>query len=178
MAPSARAQIVALQTLFAAWHSRELTAQDTDLRAARLAWASECLAREVSSFSDLSSDEARRLIDVLKRSLGQALTREAQPWRRVPARDRAKQAGTAGRNGVNSSLIELASPDDLARIEQARERLGWTAEQLNAWLRSNASPLKRSGERTIRTVAEANRVWWALKAMMVRAGVWKRKKAV
>jgi hypothetical protein len=178
MAPSTRAQVVALQTLFAAWHSRELTAQATDIRSARLAWASESLGHDVPSFRDLTSDEARRLIDILKRSIGQSLTREAQPWRRVRARDRAKQAGTAGRNGANSSLIELASPDDLARIEQARQRLGWSSEQLKAWLGSTASPLKRSGECTIRTVAEANRVWWALKAMMVRAGVWKRKKAV
>ena len=174
-----RDQIVALQTLFAAWHSRDLT-ENVDLRSARLAWASERLEREINSFNDLSGDQARLLIDVLKQSLGQPLTRQPQPWRRVRARDRAQQAGTAGRRGVSSSLIEMVGPDDLARIEDARRRLGWTTEQLDAWLRSTSSPLKdKAGEPAIRSVSDANRVWWALKAMMVRVGVWKsRRRAV
>lgn len=173
--PVSRDQIVALQSLCNAWHSRMLT--DEDPRSARLAWASEQLGRSVSSFSDLSANEARQLIDLLKTSLGQKLKQQPQPWRRVNARDRAHEAGTAGRRGNRrSDVIHMASPDDLARIDEALQRLDWTREQFETWLKSGSSPLGRREDSAIRTVAEANKVWWALKAMMVRSGVWKQQK--
>jgi hypothetical protein len=172
------AQIVALQTLFSAWHSRSIS-DAGDARVARLSWASTQLGRDVDSFSNLTGDEARQLIDVLKQSLGQPLTRQPQSWNRVRTRDRAQEAGTAGRKGARSAVIHLASADDLARIDEALQRLGWTKERFEGWLKSGSSPLKKKdGVFVIRTVAEANRVWWALKAMMIRGGVWKRKRAV
>src|SRR6204780_2198545 len=96
------AQIVALQTLFSAWHSRSLS-DAGDARGARLSWASTQLGRDVDSFSNLTSDEARQLIDVLKQSLGQPLSRQPQSGNRVRARDRAQEAGTAGRKGARSA---------------------------------------------------------------------------
>ena len=48
----------------------------------------------------------------------------------------------------------------------------WTQDQLNAWLRSASSPLGVTDTPQIRTVGEANRVWWALKAMLRRSGRW------
>lgn len=174
-----RAQIVALHTLFSAWHSHTIEAT-ADVREARLSWASESLGYQVSTFSALTADEARRLIDILKQLCGQPVREQPQPWRRVPARDRAHEAGTAGRKGVRSAVIHLASPDDFARIDDALQRLGWSQDRFEAWLQSSSSPLHDHGEGkpAIRTVAEANRVFWALKAMMIRAGVWQRKKAV
>ncbi len=171
---ASRDQIVALQTFFAAWHARDLT-DAADPRAARLSWASEQLARNICSFSELTADEARRLIDVLKPSLGQALTQQPQPWRRVSARDRAHRAGTAGRKGARSDVIQLASIDDFARIDEGLKRLGWTRDRFEAWLKSDSSPLKRE-DRAIRTLADANKVWWALKAQLIRAGIWKQQK--
>ncbi len=171
---ASRDQVVALQTLFAAWHSRMLT-DEVDSRGARLAWASEQLARSISSFSELSAGEARKLIDTLKESLGQELGQRPQPWRRVPARDPAHRAGIAGRKGVRSEVAQIASADDLARIDKGLQRLGWSREQFDAWLKSDRSPLKRE-DRAIRTLADANKVWWALKSMLIRAGAWKQQK--
>lgn len=171
---ASRAQLVALHTLFSAWHSHTIEAT-ADLREARLSWASESLGYRVSSFSTLTADEARRLIDILKQLCGQPVGEQPQPWHRVPARDRAHEAGTAGRKGVRSAVIHLVSPDDLARIDDALQRLGWSQDRFEAWLQSSSSPLHGEGKPAIRTVAEANKVFWALKAMMIRAGVWQRK---
>lgn len=165
-----KVQISALQALYSLWQSHSLE-EVADPRAARLAWASDSIGRAVSSFKELTSDEARRLIDVLKTSMGQKLTRQPRPWRKIRAGDRAHEAGTAGRKGQKSGVIQLVSPDDLARIDEALERLGWTAERFQSWLQSSFSPI-RSGEKAIRTVADANKVWWALKAIMVRNGKW------
>jgi hypothetical protein len=77
-----KGQIVALQSLYSKWQAHSI--QDAgDQRAARLSWASESVGRAVSSFKELTSDEARRLIDVLKESMGQKLTRQPRPWRRI-----------------------------------------------------------------------------------------------
>jgi hypothetical protein len=51
-------------------------------------------------------------------------------------------------------------------LDRLLGRLGWTRERLDAFLRSRKSPV-RSG--AIRTLAEANRVIWALKRMLRRA---------
>ncbi len=172
---ASRDQIVALQTLFAAWHSRLLT-DEVDVRRARLEWASEQLAHKICSFSDLTADEARQLIDKLKSSLGQELGQQPQPWRRVPERDAARRAGTAGRKSVRSDVIQLAGVDDLARIDEGLQRIGWTRERFDAWLKSDSSPISKREDGAIRTLADANKVWWALKAMLIRAGAWKQQK--
>ncbi len=170
--PLSSGQLTALQSLYAKWQAHAV--QDRgDPRAARLAWASENAGRTVTSFKELTADEARRLIDVLKVSMGQKLTREANPWRRIEERRAAREAGTAGRKNVRAGVIQLASPDDLARVAEAVGRLGWTEERFQEWLRSSRSPLHSAGAPLIRTVADANRVWWALKAMLARSGAWK-----
>jgi hypothetical protein len=170
MNPVSRGQIVALQSLYAKWAGHAIC---EDERADRLAWASEETGRTISSFSDLTSDEARILIDALKGSLGQPVSAPPQPWRKVRSRDRAQAAGTAGRRGFDSTVAHIVSADDLARIDEAVRRLGWTREQYEAWLRSDRSPLGDKESATIRTVAEANKVWWALKNMLIRSGNWK-----
>jgi hypothetical protein len=170
--PANREQVVALQTLYAMW-ARHAVEASSDPRGARLAWASESVGRQIDSFSDLNRDEARQLIDRLKGSMGQPLTRQPEPWRHIRSRERAQAAGTEGRRGAEAALIQMASPDDLARIDQALSRLGWTRDRYEAWLRSARSPLKDRGSATIRTVGEANKVWWALKNMLKRSGDWR-----
>lgn len=165
-----RDQVVALHALYGQWekHSIEFAA---DPRAARLAWASEAIGREIRSFADLTRDEGRELIDHLKESMGQPVVAERpDPWRHIRARDRAHAAGTAGRKDEEKGFIQLANADDFARIDQSVKRLGWTNEQFASWLASNSSPLK--GKNQIRTVGEANKVWWALKKMLKRTGRW------
>lgn len=167
-----REQIVMLQTLYSQWQRHSLPDGD-DARRARLAWASENLGRELSSFSHLTRDEARGLIDALKGSMGQPVNSQPNPWRRIRSRERAQSAGRAGRKNNETNLVQLVSSDDLARIEQTIQRLGWTQERFEAWLKSNRSPLAHTDNPgTIRTVAEANRIWWALKAMLRRSGQW------
>lgn len=166
-------QLKALQTLYGQWyaHSQQECA---DPRAARLAWASESTGREISSFSGLTRDEARSLIDLLKGSMGQPVGERPHPWRRINSRERAQAAGTSGRRGFESSVIQMASPDDLARVDELVRRLEWTPEQFNAWLKSPRSPLGSTDQIAIRTTAQANKIYWALKAMLARAGKWHR----
>jgi hypothetical protein len=170
MNAASRDQIIALQALYAKWAQHSLPASG-DGRADRLAWASEHVGRQVASFKSLSRDEARDLIDILKSSFGQSVAEPPRPWRHIRSRDRAHAAGTAGRRDVASSVIQMASSDDLARIDQALQRLNWTSDQYRAWLASSRSPLKGS-QRELKTVADANRVWWALKRMLIRKGRW------
>lgn len=167
-----RDQIVALQTLYSEWSKHTIGAAG-DPRSARLEWASQNIGHAVSSFADLTLDEARRLIDRLKGSMGQQIGERPHPWRKVRSRDRAHAAGTAGRRDGNSQLLQIASADDLARIDEALARLGWSRDRYEAWLRSASSPLNGKESCAIRTVAEANRVWWALKNMLKRSGNWK-----
>lgn len=164
-------QVKILQTLWTQWQRHALL-EDEDPRAARLKWASECTGRLITSFSLLSKEEARSLIDRLKESMGLSLTEKPKPWRRINSRDRAQAAGTAGRKNVQSSFIQMASPDDLARIDEAIRRLGWTRDRYEAWLRSSSSPVSSKDGVSVRTVAEANKIWWALKAILRRSGRW------
>jgi hypothetical protein len=168
--PANREQIQALQALYAKWEAHGLPAADS--RAARLEWASENVGRQIASFNDLSRDEARALIDALKGALGQPLKQQPHAWRRIRSRERAQAAGTAGRHGVSSSVIQMASLDDQARIDEAIRRLGWTREGYETWLRSSSSPLHGMSAAAVLTVGEANKVWWALKAMLRRSGRW------
>jgi len=167
-------QIKALQTLYAQW-ARHALEEGSDPRSARLAWASENAGREISSFSVLTLDEARGLIDLLKGSMGQPFGEQPQPWRRINSRERAQAAGTAGRRGEEqSSFIQMVGPDDLARIDELLNRLEWTRDRFDAWLKSPRSPLGAHDQGAIRTAAQANKIYWALKAMLTRAGGWHR----
>ena len=67
---------------------------------------------------------------------------------------------------------QLASAFDLENIEQYCGRLGWDRETFDRWLRSPRSPLGRHSQPQIRTVAQANRVRWALKKMLKARGLW------
>ena len=143
------AQLRKLQTLWSQ-HARHSLGVPDDSRQARLLWASAALGRKsISSFKDLTFDEASRLIDALAAAAG------------ISSRDRAHAMGTDGRRGVRRRVLVIASHADQRRIQDAVERLGWDQEHFNNWLASPTSPLRARGGQ-IRTQADANRVWWAL----------------
>jgi hypothetical protein len=141
-------------------------------RAARLAWASQLLHRPIASFSDLTEQEARHLIDTVQGQLG--IKAPAQPRRRLD-RHAAQKAGTEGRRGHASDEITLAGKSEFARIRYVLDLLGWSQAQLEGWLRSPRSPLRRKSAPTISTLGDANQVWWALKRMAKAQGKWKER---
>ena len=101
---ASRDQAIILQTLYAQWKSHSIEV-DSSPRLARLAWASNAVGRPISSFSELTRDEARQLVDGLKSSMGLALTEKPQPWRRICSRERAQAAGTAQGAGTPARLF-------------------------------------------------------------------------
>jgi hypothetical protein len=160
-----RAQLRALQSLWATYARHSVDATDGDPRAARLAWASAQIGRELASFSKLRTEEAIGLIDALKAALGQRST----TWSRPRSREAARAAGTHGRKGFVVEVPMLAGPEDIARVHELRERVGMSLEGFEGWLRSRSSPLGRFGG-ALRTVADCNKLLWALKALLRRAG--------
>ncbi len=67
----------------------------------------------------------------------------------------------------------MAESFDLEVIESYYARLGWSRETFDGWLRSPRSPLGRNkSQPKITTVAQANRVRWALKRMLQKKGLW------
>jgi len=135
------------------------TQQGTD-RAARMAWASELCQRPIASFKDLTRADARHLIDTVQGQLGLKSTRPRLDG------EAAYKAGTEGRRGYESAELTLVSQADLARIQYALDELGWNQQQFEGYLRSSRSPLGKKANPQIRTLRDANRVWWALKRMM------------
>ena len=169
--PATREQVVALFALYARRQAR-VPGEPRDPRGARMKWASESVGREIASFADLTADEVRELIDGLKVSLVQPGGERPDPWRHIRSRERARAAGTAGRADEDLRFVQLANADDFARSHEALRRLGWSRERFAAWLASSSSPLPSKKVEEIRTLAEVNRVWWALKAMLRRSGKW------
>lgn len=160
------AQLKALQSLWGLYARHSIDARDGDPRAARLAWASALVGRELTSFRELRADEAIRLIDLLKTQLGQP----SKSWRRPRDRESARAAGRHGRKGVMVEVPMLAALEDIARVHALRESCGMSLEGFENWLRSRNSPLGRFGDPALRTVADCNKVLWALKALLRRAG--------
>jgi hypothetical protein len=158
MSAASKKQITRLQTLYSLYAKGAIGEWS---REARLVWASANIGRSIASFNDLKSNEAAALTDVLQASLGQPPTRPRRD------RDRARAAGTEGRRGRRSTSVTLASAEDITAIGRYLQTLGWDQARLEAFLRSKASPT--SGRTTIRTLADSNRVRWALKRMCERA---------
>jgi hypothetical protein len=169
------AQLKRLQVLYSQFSARSLDAGTS--REERIAWASEQLGRTVTSFSDLSKDDAHKLIDQLQGGLGIAPT----PRRRRP-RTNSQAAGTEGRRDGADNMRTLPTQEDWDRIQNALTRLGWSVAQYEAWLRSVRSPLARKMGKTrvaptditLRTLHDTNRVWWALKQMLKARGLWSK----
>jgi hypothetical protein len=170
--PISKRQIGRLQTLYSQLARHEISVGLS--RDARLAWAAECLHKPVKSFSDLTFGDAGFLIDSIQECLG-----VKAPAKHRPDRAQARRAGLDGRKDGQefASTPQLASDADLASIQAYYDRLGWGRAQFDAWLRSPRSPLKHKSAPVIVTVAEANRVRWALKGMLQFAGKWEDRGA-
>ncbi len=163
-----KGQLQALHSLFHLYAPRFLNAANgagIKARNARLAWASGIVGRELSSFSELQPDEAGQLIEAMKLALGQEINPAKRPRSRRPGRDLAHAYGTAGRRSESSNEIRLVDAPTLELLDRLRQQLGWTSERLDAFLHSKHSPV-RSGR--IATLAEANRVAWAMRRMLRR----------
>lgn len=163
-------QLPRLQVLYHQLASKSL-GMSTD-REARLAWASEQLGRSVASYRDLTSTEAKQLIDALQLALGIPETAPAGSGRRrvgssYKSRERAHAAGTEGRRGEGNSRT-LISRQEWEIIDGLLQQLEWRREQLDAWLRSPSSPLGRRSNPELRTMGDANKVIWPLKRMVQR----------
>src|ERR1035437_10033754 len=155
-------QLRRLQTIYSQYAAHALEGNG---REGRLTWASEQAGRPITSFKDLTMAEAKHSTDGLQASLGVPETKPKARRRRL-SREEARKAGTEGRRGVESNEVTLAGPAEFARIQYALDQLGWSQAQFEGWLRSTYSPLKNKTHPQIRTLHDANRVWWALKGMM------------
>jgi hypothetical protein len=159
-------QLKKLQTLYGQLVRH--TDQGAD-RVSRIAWAQQLVSRPICTFSDLTSDEAHQLIDTLQGQLG-----IAAPHKRRLSRRAAQAAGTEGRKGFDSNETTLAGAAEFKRIQYALDQLGWNQAQFDAWLRSSRSPLPRKANPVLRTLYDANRVWWALKRILKSQGKWQK----
>jgi hypothetical protein len=164
-------QLAALHTLFGIYAARSLDVAGADARRARLAWATQNVGRTIGSFRDLTEPEAAALIDLLKRAVGQEVIPPRRRSRRPRSHEGALACGLEGRRG-DRRAVSMATAEDIAPIEEMRQRLGWPREAFDAWLRSPSSPLRRRSNPRLRTLADCNRVRWALKAMLKKAGLW------
>lgn len=130
-------------------------------RALRLGWTGEAIGRPITSFRELTREEANAAITRVQKNLPAELQR-----RKRPGRDTARAYGTAGRKNSNAKETRMADAGTLQLLANLCTALGWTRERLDGFLRSNKSPV-RGG--TIRTLADANRVIWVLKSLLRRA---------
>lgn len=69
----------------------------------------------------------------------------------------------------------MATSADVARIQNMLDQLGWNLEAYAKFRQSSRSPLARRANKTIRTTADANKVWWALKRIARQKGLWRKK---
>ncbi|GEM_PF-812353 len=163
----------ALHTLCGIYAAQSLDFASADERHARLEWASGIVGHRVASFRDLTDLEAGTLIDTLKRALGQQVNASVRSARRHRLdNELAQAAGTHGRRARRDNKEIMAGADDVAAIDALRARLGWSLAAFDAWLSSPRSPLAGRSDHTLRTWSDCNRVRWALKAMLKRAGLW------
>jgi hypothetical protein len=151
-------QLGRLQTLYSQLARHELGVGSD--RESRIRWATERLRKPVTSFKDLSTDDAGFLID----SIQGHLNVKAPLKKRLP-REQARRAGLDGRKDGQeySGAPQLVTEADLRLIQSLQSQLGWTAESFRKFIESERSPLARRADKQIRTTADANKVIWALK---------------
>lgn len=152
-------QMKRLQTLWRLFcRQSNLDARD---RGARLGWIGGAVGKQLSSFSDLTKAEAEKAIGAVQQHLPPELLRRARPSKRL-----AHAYGTAGRKGKSSREIRMIDAETWRLLDILLGHLGWTRERLDAFLRSNKSPVPGG---ILRTLDQANRVIWVLKNLLRRA---------
>ena len=161
-------QLAAIHTLYAHFARSSLDIVPGRERTTRLEWISKLCGRTITTAKDLTRVEAADVIDALRLACGLSSTAFTRPR----SRQAARAAGTHGRRGITTNEIAIASRVDLSRIDETLTRLGWDQFHFEAWLRSPSSPVAVSSRSAIRTVAQTNRIWWALKHMLKSARKW------
>ena len=151
-----------LQVLYGQYEAHTLDCSPG--REARLAWASQKAGRAIASFSDLTAEEGKRLIDGLQGILGTKVPSKT-PRRRM-GRKAAEKAGTEGRRDQLHNETTMVSAADLERIQREMTRLGWDEAGLQRFLLGKSNPI--GGRTQILTLHDANRVYWALKNIPAR----------
>jgi hypothetical protein len=164
-------QLKRLQTLYSQFAAASPDPR-TRSREERLLWASLIVGRTVASFGELTQDEAKTAIDRLQKDVPQK-KRGTKPMDREQSERHAKDGRWDGEKFVPAP--QLASDFDLENIRKYSQRLGWDRDTFDRWLRSPRSPLGRRSQPQIRTVAQANRVRWALMKMLKAKGLWAEK---
>ena len=154
------AQRTRLQTLYQQWERHGLDCPGPS-REQRVAWAAAEVRRPIASFSELTLDEAKRLIDLLQNAVGRK--HPAQKRKRVTTHDTQKK-GTEGRHDQIHAETTLAGPSEFEMLQRDLAALGWDQQRLEAYLRSKRSPLK--GRHQVRTLGDANQLHWALKRIL------------
>jgi hypothetical protein len=156
-----------LQALFAQFARRSFDI--TSKREDRLFWAAQTLGHEVTSFSELSAADGKKLIDDLQAWMGIAET--APPRRQRKSMRERQKVGTEGRRDqIHPDVTMLEGTEDvLGHIQREMTALSMDEERLRAFLRSPFGP--NNGRDTIRTLGDANRVHFALKRMARRSAV-------
>lgn len=164
-------QLGRLQTLYSQLAAHEIGVGTS--RDARMQWATERLRKPVSSFSNLTSDDAGFLIDSIQKQLN-----VKAPLKRRLNRAQARRAGLDGRHDGKEyeKDKQLVSAVDLRTIVDYYTRLGWDRAGFDRFLGSSVSPLKHKSAPAIVTLNDANKVRWALKGMLIRAGKWEDRK--
>jgi hypothetical protein len=117
-------QIRRLKVLYSQFARRAIDLNGS--REERLRWASEQLGRGIDSFSDLTRDEAKRLIDLCQEALGIEPSKRARQRarkRQIKDENRAHAAGTEGRHDGAAGVRTMATQEDLDRIQNALTRM-------------------------------------------------------
>jgi hypothetical protein len=179
-----KAQLGRLQTLFAQLVRHEIGMDGS--REGRIAWATERCGRPISSFRDLTCSEASYMIDGIQGHLGvkaPVLPSTARRTARLD-RDQARRAGLDGRADGKEfqGTPQMVRPEDMARIQRLLDELAkpphsWNHQTFLNFLNSSRSPLAKRADKTIRTNADANKVWWALKRVANSKGIFQRRSA-
>jgi len=162
-------QLARLQTLYSQLAAHEIGV-GTD-RDSRIRWATERLRKPVSSFSNLTADDAGFLINTIQGHLG-----VKAPFKKRLARDQARRAGLDGRKDGQeySNAPQLVTAGQLALVQRLRQQLGWSDEAFRNFLNSERSPLGKRADKTIRTTSDANKVLWGMKRVARQKGVWRK----
>jgi len=164
-------QLKKLQTLWGiAWNAGTASATVAGVstvagdasRIVRIEWLRGLTKRAIQSSKELTRAEATKAIQAVMKMVPEQFR---GPKRRMSGQ-RARELGTAGRRGAAQQSTALPGKLELQAIEELKAQLGWDNTRFDAWLRSRYSPVRGM----VRTLADANRVRWALKAILKRTG--------
>jgi len=148
-------QLVCLQSMWARrMRTRGIAAADSrELRHEYIAAATDGRARGTK---ELSFADAKRVLRLL-------FAEQGSKTMTIADAAAARAAGTHGRKAhYDASGVMLAGEQQFALLATLRHAIGWDQARLDVFV------ARQLGGAAIRTMADANRVIWAIKSMMRR----------